>query len=61
MAGEGPQSGHEVVFEGVLLRDRYRVDQKLGQGGMASVYTATYTELDRKVLIKVPLGHVIRG
>jgi len=61
VAGEGPQSGHEVVFEGVLLRDRYRVDQKLGQGGMASVYTATDTELGRKVVVKVPLGHVIRG
>ncbi len=42
-------------FIGVLLKDRYQVDEKLGQGGMAAIYGATDTELGRKVVVKVPL------
>lgn len=57
MTGESALPDRDVVFEGVLLRDRYRVDKKLGQGGMATVYTATDTELGRKVVVKVPLFH----
>ncbi len=61
MAGESPLPGRDVAFEGVLLRGRYRVDQKLGQGGMAAVYMAADTELGRTVVVKVPLPHVLRG
>ncbi len=45
----------DAPLEGVLLRGRYRVDSKLGQGGMATVYMATDEELGRKAVVKVPL------
>lgn len=36
----------------------YHVDKKLGQGGMASVYEATDTRLQRKVAIKIMHPHL---
>jgi serine/threonine-protein kinase len=38
---------------GRLLDDRYRIDQLVARGGMATVYTATDTRLDRRVAVKV--------
>src|SRR5690349_2371460 len=35
------------------LRDRYRIERELGQGGMATVYLAYDLKHDRKVAIKV--------
>ena len=35
-----------------LVLDRYRVDRVLGQGGMASVYLALDTKLNRPVALK---------
>jgi serine/threonine-protein kinase len=35
------------------LRDRYRIERELGQGGMATVYLAEDLKHDRKVAIKV--------
>ena len=38
---------------GVLLDGRYRIDSTIARGGMATVYAATDTRLDRPVAVKV--------
>jgi serine/threonine-protein kinase len=38
---------------GTVVDDRYRLDRKIGSGGMADVWLADDTELDRKVAIKI--------
>ena len=38
--------------EDVLLADRYQLERRIGQGGMAEVWVATDTDLDRKVAVK---------
>lgn len=38
---------------GALINDRYIIDDKIGSGGMAIVYRATDTKLDRTVTLKV--------
>jgi serine/threonine-protein kinase len=37
----------------MVVDDRYRLDRKIGSGGMADVWLADDTELDRKVAIKI--------
>ena len=38
---------------GTMVDERYRLDQKIGSGGMADVWLAEDTELDRQVAIKI--------
>lgn len=38
---------------GRLLDDRYRLDEVIARGGMATVYLATDTRLDRQVAVKI--------
>src|SRR5262245_4565132 len=38
---------------GRVLDDRYRIGPRIARGGMASVYEATDTRLDRTVAVKV--------
>jgi beta-lactam-binding protein with PASTA domain/predicted Ser/Thr protein kinase len=39
--------------KGTMVDDRYRLDHKIGSGGMADVWLAEDTELDRNVAIKI--------
>ena len=49
-----PLSGvHADPLVGQLLDARYRLDQAVARGGMATVYMATDTRLDRVVAVKV--------
>jgi eukaryotic-like serine/threonine-protein kinase len=41
------------VQNGTVVDERYRLDRKIGSGGMADVWLADDTELDRKVAIKI--------
>ena len=38
---------------GQLVADKYRIEGELGQGGMAVVFAAHHTLLDRPVALKV--------
>jgi serine/threonine-protein kinase len=39
--------------KGIVVDERYRLDHKIGSGGMADVWLAEDTELDRNVAIKI--------
>jgi len=42
-----------VLESGVVLNDRYRLEKKIGQGGMAAVFAAHDLELDETIAIKI--------
>lgn len=49
----GPISGDAAALVGRLLDDRYRLESVIAKGGMAAVYQAVDTRLDRIVAVKV--------
>jgi serine/threonine-protein kinase len=44
--------------KGVLISDRYRIEDRLGSGGMSSVFQATDTILERTVAVKILAEHL---
>ena len=44
---------------GETIDDRYRIDRRLGQGGMGTIYLATQIDLDRPVAVKVLRSNLI--
>src|SRR5574344_3145813 len=45
-----------MIVKGQRVNDRYEIIKTIGEGGMANVYLANDTILDRKVAIKVLRG-----
>ena len=45
-----------MITKGQKINDRYEIIKSIGEGGMANVYLAQDTILDRKVAIKVLRG-----
>ena len=45
-----------MLSKGQKINERYEIIKSIGEGGMANVYLANDTILDRKVAIKVLRG-----
>ena len=45
-----------MITRGQLINDRYEIIRAIGEGGMANVYLAQDTILDRKVAVKILRG-----
>ena len=45
-----------MITRGQLINDRYEIIRSIGEGGMANVYLAQDTILDRKVAVKILRG-----
>ncbi len=45
-------------FIGVTLDDKYRIDEKIGEGGMGKVYKATHIHMDSTVAVKILHPHL---
>jgi tRNA A-37 threonylcarbamoyl transferase component Bud32/dienelactone hydrolase len=58
----GEAFGNGAVTAGMILGDRYRIEQRIAEGGMAMVFLATDLRHDRRVAVKVlheSLAHTI--
>ncbi len=45
-------------FIGIILDDKYRIDEKVGEGGMGKVYRATHILMDHTVAVKILHPHL---
>jgi eukaryotic-like serine/threonine-protein kinase len=55
-----PLSEKDAVdeFVGLLLDDKYRLDEKIGEGGMGTVYRATHIQMENTVAVKTLHPHL---
>lgn len=58
--GTGAFRGHGAGMIGILLNDRYKIAEEIGEGGMATVYRAVDTRLQREVAIKILHPHLAK-
>lgn len=52
-AGEVPPAAADDPLIGKLISERYRVIQKLGEGGMGAVYLAEHVVIEKRLALKV--------
>lgn len=60
MASDGDTKDADAPLLGQLVADRYLVEDRLGEGGMGTVYTARHVTLDKRVALKVLHGEFSR-
>ena len=61
MSAEHAKEQQKLPELGVILGDRFRLDEKLAEGGMGAVYRARQRGMDRDVAIKVLLDKELEG
>src|SRR6478609_5202668 len=56
-----PRPGEQELAEGTRLLDRYSILDRIGSGGMATIYRATDERLDRVVCVKLLRTTLVEG
>ncbi|HLW44939.1 MAG TPA: serine/threonine-protein kinase [Acidimicrobiales bacterium] len=56
LGGESPSGGPPPLSSGTLIGGRYRLDERLGEGGMGEVWAATHVITRRRVAMKFLKG-----
>ncbi len=56
-----PRPGEQELAEGTRLLDRYSILDRIGSGGMATIYRATDDRLDRVVCVKLLRTTLVEG
>jgi serine/threonine-protein kinase len=61
MGRQSRQRGEPELFEGMRLLDRYSILDRVGSGGMATIYRATDERLERVVCVKLLRTTLVEG